>query len=62
MTSDKTEQLISMLENYGYILEQADTIDEVILYVAEKISEANKVTCNRGYGYYVDHNYIDDDF
>ena len=55
MTSDKTEQLISMLE-------QADTIDEVILYVAEKITEANKVTCNRGYGYYVDHNYIDDDF
>lgn len=67
MTSDKpittkTEQLLSILENYGDILEEADTIDEIILYVSEKISEANKVTCNKGYGYYIDHNYIDDDY
>lgn len=59
---NKTEQLISMLENYGYILEEANNIDEVILYVSEKITEANKVTCNKGYGYYIDHNYVDDDF
>lgn len=67
MTSDKpittkTEQLISMLENYGDVLDQTDNIDDVILYVSEKITEANGVTCNKGYGYYIDHNYTDDDF
>lgn len=59
---NKTEQLISMLENYGDILEEADSIDEIILYVSKKMTEANEVTCNRGYGYYIDHDYIDDDF
>ena len=53
---NKTEQLLSILENYGDILEEADTIDEIILYVSEKISEANKVTYDKGY------NYIDDDY
>lgn len=53
----KTEQLIAMIENYGQVLEDNETIDEVILYVSEKITEADKVTCNKGYGYY-----IDDDF
>lgn len=51
---NKTEQLISMLENYGYVLEEANTIDEVILYVSEKIYEANESTVNKGWSYLED--------
>lgn len=54
---NKTEQLISMLQNYEECLEEANTIDEIILFVSEKITEANEVTGNKGYGYYLDDNF-----
>lgn len=50
----KTEQLISMIENYGDVLEGNETIDEIILYVSEKIYEANESTVNKGWAYLED--------
>lgn len=45
MTMTKTEQLISMIENYEYVLEHSSVVDELIIYTSKKISEANK-ECN----------------
>ncbi|APC44306.1 hypothetical protein [Pseudoalteromonas phage PH357] len=50
----KTEQLISMIENYEDVLEENGTIDEIILYVSEKIYEANESTANKGWSYLED--------
>ena len=41
----KTEQLISIIENYEYVLEHSSVVDELIIYTSKKISEANK-ECN----------------
>lgn len=38
----RTEQLISMIENYEYQLEETNVVDELIILVSEKISEASK--------------------
>lgn len=50
----KTEQLIAMIENYGQVLEDNETIDEVIIHVSEKIYEANEATVNKGWSYLED--------
>lgn len=47
----KQEQLISMIDNYGQVLEDDNTIDEIIMFVSNKIYEANENTCNKGYFY-----------
>lgn len=38
----RTEQLISMIEDYKYQLEETDVLDELIILVSQKISEASK--------------------
>ena len=53
---NKVEQLISMLENYEDVLEHSDAIDDMILYVSSKISEANKECINKGWNYVEDDN------
>lgn len=48
---NKQEQLISMIENYGQVLEDDNTTDEIIMFFSNKIHAANENTCNKGYFY-----------